>query len=304
MDASDKNSSAIASGGSTVDNDIIRFLFDTKSMEVCPAGQPFFYTSGKLGPYYINTHYLYGSKAEADQFLAFMEDNRQVPLLLPHKLMEESMNQYHSNSIFRSVIDRIITKSTGLDFDFVSGGERRDFFFSIPVAYLLNKPHLSIFKDGSAVYSTDSFMKTSTSEEFDIRGSSGLHIADLVTEASSYSRAWLPAVNSLGAQMKYSIAVIDRKQGGREVLEENHVDFFALADITEDLFITAARSAYISKEQLKLVQSFIHDPSGFMLDFFTENPLFLEQQISLGGKSKERALRCIENKYNLPGDHL
>ncbi|MHB8964196.1 MAG: orotate phosphoribosyltransferase [Saccharofermentanales bacterium] len=283
-------------------NDIIRFLFQTESLEVCPAGKPFFYTSGKLGPYYINTHYLYGSKTEAEKFLSFMEHNMDEPLLLPAKLTEIAMRQYHASSIFRNVIDMIAEQSALLDIDFISGGERRDFFFSLPVAYLLNKPHLSIFKDGSTVYSANRFQTNLDSGQFTIQGQDGLHIADLVTEASSYTRAWLPAISGLGAAMKYSIAVIDRKQGGGEVLAESHVDFHALAVITEELFIKAAKNAYISEEQLSLVQSFMSDPSKFMLDFFSENSLFLEQQIQLGGKAKERALRCIENRYHLPGE--
>ncbi|MHB1452576.1 MAG: orotate phosphoribosyltransferase [Saccharofermentanales bacterium] len=303
MGTSDTNSNIIASNEPIGNNDIIRFLVQTDSLEVCPAGKPFFYTSGKLGPYYINTHYLYGSKQEAEYFLSFMENNMHDTARLPARLMEESMKQYHSNSIFRSVIDMIAAKAAELDFDFISGGERRDFFFSIPVAYLLDKPHLSIFKNGSTVYSTDSFRKASTSDDFNIIGSECLHIADLVTEASSYTRAWLPAINGLGAQMKHSISVIDRKQGGGEVLAANHVTFSALADITEDLFAKAANNGYISREQLALVQSFMNDPARFMLDFFSENPLFLDQQISLGGKAEERALRCIENQYHLPGDH-
>ncbi len=36
---------------------LIEGLFETDAIKVCPAGKPFWYTSGKIGPYYVNTHF-------------------------------------------------------------------------------------------------------------------------------------------------------------------------------------------------------------------------------------------------------
>ena len=101
--------------------------------------------------------------------------------------------------------------------------------------------------------------------------------------------------------MTHSIAVVDRRQGGEAVLNAHGVSFSSLADITEELFIEAARSGYISAEQLDLIRSFQSDPSRFMLDFFADHPRFLDEQIALGGKAKERALLCIEKGYHVAG---
>ena len=43
-----------------MENPIISWLFETDAVRVCPEGHPFWYTSGKLGPFYINTQFLYG----------------------------------------------------------------------------------------------------------------------------------------------------------------------------------------------------------------------------------------------------
>lgn len=48
-----------------MENPIISWLFETDAVRVCPEGHPFWYTSGKLGPFYINTQFLYGSEAAA-----------------------------------------------------------------------------------------------------------------------------------------------------------------------------------------------------------------------------------------------
>lgn len=49
-----------------MENPIVSWLFETDAVRVCPEGQPFWYTSGKLGPFYINTQFLYGSEEAAN----------------------------------------------------------------------------------------------------------------------------------------------------------------------------------------------------------------------------------------------
>ncbi|MDD2393608.1 MAG: orotate phosphoribosyltransferase [Eubacteriales bacterium] len=272
-----------------VNNEIVDFLFRTNAIEVCEPGKPFFYTSGKLGPYYINTHYLYGSKQDAQALLDIMDKNSQDHDVLNKLVTDSVMKQYNENIIFKSVITKLAEVASEYSFDLISGGERRDFFFSIPVASILGVPHLSIFKDGSTIYEGDVPL-----------GKTCLHIADLVTEASSYIRAWIPVVNDLKVDMKYSLSVVDRNQGGNKVLCDAGIMFKALAVIEDSFFETAFRNGYINREQLVMITNFMKDPQKFMLDFFRSDPGFLERQIEAGGKSRERALRCIEYGYNLP----
>ena len=40
--------------------DILKALLDTEALRLAPPGEVFWYTSGTVGPYYINTEYLYG----------------------------------------------------------------------------------------------------------------------------------------------------------------------------------------------------------------------------------------------------
>ena len=54
-------------------NPVVSWLFETDAVRVCPEGQPFWYTSGKLGPFYINTQFLFGSEQAANELLAVIE---------------------------------------------------------------------------------------------------------------------------------------------------------------------------------------------------------------------------------------
>ena len=281
-----------------MDKEIFNALFSTHAVRVCDAEAPFWYTSGKIGPFYINTHFLFGSEKDAVSLLAAIEKAAEGDrLLFPKTILSILLEQYHTNAIFRMITDKVTEKAKALDFDFISGGERRDFFFSILPAYFLEKPHLSIFKDESSVYSDAGFSKTVSSDSVALQGQKSLHIVDLVTEASSYTRAWLPVIRKLGAKMEDTITVIDRQQGGEDVLKKEGVRLFSLFLIDSFLFDAAKDSKEIDEKQYQLVKQFLNEPEGFMPAFIKSHPDFIEKQILLGGKAKERALLAVEKGF-------
>ncbi len=272
-----------------MENRIIQWLFQTNAIQICPEDQPFWYTSGKLGPYYVNTHYLYGSKIEAEHLLECIGEYSADKESCPSRLFLMMKQQYQNNVIFKNVMDLIVNKCKTMDFDFISGGERRDFFFSMIAANQLKKPHVSIFKDGTMVLSDFEFKTASILKKNSLKGQRALHIADLVTEASSYTRAWIPDIESLGAVMAHTIAIVDRNQGGKEILAEKNVLFHSFAVIQEDLFQDALKNGYINENQYHMIIQFIENPNQFMTSFIHEHPAFLSEQIAAGGKAKERA---------------
>ena len=44
-------------GGKNMSN-LVSYLFKTNAFKVCSENNPFWYTSGLIGPYFINTHFL------------------------------------------------------------------------------------------------------------------------------------------------------------------------------------------------------------------------------------------------------
>ena len=280
-----------------MENPIISWLFETDAVRVCPEGQPFWYTSGKLGPFYINTQFLYGSEAAANSLLKTIEEAcAGEKLAFYDKVWADISAQLDSCPIYAQLIDLLTEAAAKLDVDFVSGGERRDFFFSMPVARKLGLGHLSIFKDLTSVY-TDRDGRSMPSEEAGLAGKRSVHIADLITVASSYVRAWIPAVEALDAKIAYSLAVVDRDQGGSKILADALCPLTTLVVIKPELFETAHRMGRITKEQLDLVLSFIADPDAFMTDFLLAHPDFLAGEIAKGGKSAQRAQLCITSGF-------
>ena len=154
--------------------DITTYLFETNAVKICQDEKPFWYTSGKIGPYFINAQFF-----------------------------NEVKKQYETNSIYQDVITQmknLIEKNINIDeIDYISGGERRDWYFSNILAYLLQKPHITIFKDLTMVESNIDFTQNKTN--INIEGKKVLHIADLLNQASSYIRAWVPAIEDKKAKI-------------------------------------------------------------------------------------------------------
>ena len=133
-----------------MENTIIEALFATNAIRVAPENQPFWYTSGRLGPFFINTHFLLENEAAAGEVLKRIEkaiaDNK---LTAPEEIFDMMLAYYNKGGTFKMVSDKLAEAASKLDFDYISGGERRDYFFSMmPAAssYDLQGHDISLFR--------------------------------------------------------------------------------------------------------------------------------------------------------------
>ena len=281
-----------------MEDKIIEELFDTKAVRVAPEDQPFWYTSGRLGPFFINTHFLLENEAAAGEVLKRIEGAIAADkLTAPEEIFDMMLAYYNKGGTFKMVSDKLAEAASKLDFDYISGGERRDYFFSMMPAYLLGKPHLTIYKDMTSVYSEKIEGPAVDSKDIDLKGKKALHIADLITEASSYERAWIPVIRGLGSEITDTVAVVDRHQGGRKVLKDLGVELYALTGIDQKLFDEAENNGLINEAQKAMILHFLESPSDYMTAFIKANPDFIAGEIAKGGKNKERAELAIEKGY-------
>ena len=286
-------------------NDLMSLLFKTDAFKVCKENEPFWLTSGTISPYFSNTHFLYGSEKSAQEFLDFIDVQLEtVPKdLIPANLFEQLLKQYETNDIYKTVIDTLkefIEKKIDLNIiDYISGGERRDWFFSILIAYLLGKPHITIYKDLTTVVNTCDFEESTPVEK--LPGKRVLHIADLITMASSYLKFWIPAIKNLEANIVTSISVVNRLQGGDQVLNNLGIRSLSLLQIDETLFEKAKELGVINEAQFKMLQEFAKEPFESMRNFLIAHPEFLENSLnSSNAKTVKRAKVCQEqNLYKL-----
>ncbi len=283
-------------------SDIMSYLFETNAIKICEENKPFWYTSGKIGPYFVNTHFVYGSEKDANELLSFIDESLGDKITLPKKVFEKVLKQYNENEIYKNVINTMkeyIENNINIsEVDYISGGERRDWFFSNIIAFLLNKPHISIFKDLSTVVSTSNFENSEIITK--LENKKVLHIADLITVASSYLRAWIPAIQNLGSNICWSCVVVDRMQGGKDKIEAEGIKSLSLVNIDKKLFQKALDLKIINENQLEMLNGFFKDPDGTMKQFLINHPEFLENALNSDEKTKKRAKLLVDgNLYNL-----
>ena len=283
-------------------SDLVSYLFETNAIRFCEENKPFWYTSGKIGPYFINTHFIYGSEKDAVELLAFIDECLADKLSLPGKVFEKVLKQYQTNEIYKNVIDTMLKyiedNINVCEIDYISGGERRDWFFSNIIAHLLNKPHLSIYKDLSVVASDSNFETSESITSLD--GKKVLHIADLITVASSYIRAWIPAIRNLGSQVCWSCVVVDRMQGGKDKIEAEGVKSLSLVQVDKNLFKKALDLNIINEAQLSMLDGFFENPDETMKHFLIDHPEFLENSLKADEKTRKRAQLLVDsNLYGL-----
>ena len=283
-------------------SNLVSYLFETNALRICPDNKPFWYTSGKIGPYYINTHFLYGSEQNALDLLGFIDSEKSDKITLPKKVFEKTISHYNENEIYKNVIDemlKFIQENINVsEIDYISGGERRDWFFSNIIANKLNKPHITIYKDLTLIINDSNFELEIAKES--VKGAKVLHIADLITEASSYIRAWIPAIKNLEAKILWSTVVVDRMQGGKEKLENENVKSLSIINIDTNLFEKAFSMNIINQTQFEMLKNFYENPDETMRNFLIAHPEFLENALASDEKTASRAKLCIDsNLYNL-----
>ena len=284
---------------------LMSLLFETNAFKVAEENNPFWYTSGKIGPYFINADYLYGSEQDSKDLLTFIDQEleNESKTDIPEHIFKKVLDHYNTNEIYKYVIDQMkeyIETNIGVEnVDYISGGERRDWYFSNIMAYLLNKPHVTIYKDLTTVVSSSDF--TSSEPISSIEGKNFLHLADLLNQSASFTRAWIPAIKNLGSNIVWSIFAVDRMQGGTETLTNDGVKVHSLLQIDDSLFTTAKELGVINDEQLTMLREFKKDPDGSMKQFLINHPEFIENaKNSDNPKTVKRVNTLLEqNIYGL-----
>ena len=281
--------------------DVVDGLIHTRALRVAPPGQVFWYTSGTIGPYYINTHFLFGGVAAAEALLAFIDATSGDDVGFPAQLRRRVLDQLAADPVYNSAVAQLADRVASLapdGVDWISGGERRDWFFSVAVAERMQKPHLYLFKQANRAYVSERGQPGAVP----VSGRRVAHVADLVTEASSYLRDWVPSIRRLGCRMDCSVNVVDRGQGGLATIEASGVPVAdALVRVDRALFAELRRRGTIGADQESLLVAYQQDPHASMRAYMVDRPGFLAAALAdPDPKTAARARLCVmQNLYGL-----
>lgn len=280
-------------------NEIQTLLFKTNALKIANENKPFWYTSGTIGPFYINTHYLYGGEETANELLSFIDKNINS-LTFTKELEKRVLSFYNENSLFKNVINTFLNHLKTIkefnETDYISGGERRDWFFSVIISLLSGKKHLYLYKDLRVFYNGEIISN--------INGESVFHICDLITQASSFKRNWIPAIQSINGKIIYIASIVDRDEGGSDFLMEQGIKIFKMITIDNEFLNEALKNNFINEKQLEQIIDFKNNPEAFGKNFLQKNKNFIIESLK-NEKDKLKVLRCInENPYKINFNEL
>jgi orotate phosphoribosyltransferase len=228
-------------------NELLKLVHDTKALSIWnrKKGPVFWYIAGVPGPFYINTEMILGqvfasqSLEKIDAALAATAH----PAARAAQLNEAILAGYESNAVYRKIVATMIARAqeefpTG-SYSFISGGERRDWLFSIPFAKEIGIKHVFLFKNGS--------MHCERPLKPD---ESSLHVSDLINNAASYVDLWLPLLEASRLKCYGTVCVISRGAAGVKNLKERGIEIAALNSIDRTFFEQSFACGLIDKEKL------------------------------------------------------
>lgn len=238
-------------------DDLIKLIHDTKAVSVwnSQTGPVFWYTAGVPGPFFVNTEYLVGAelaKLLVDQITVILE---QTPVAAERatRIKEAVMSAYRTHDLYKNLIDTMVdTAKRHLkdgSYDLVSGGERRDWIFSVPFAEATGLRHVYLFKDQSAY--CESPLKS---------GETTLHIADLINNAASYIDKWIPALEKNNLRLDTTLCVNTRGSVGIKALKDKNVAILALNSVDLPFFEKSWKNGLI--DQAKYEELALHYDSA------------------------------------------
>lgn len=273
------------------DSALLKLIHDTKAVSIWnhKTGPVFWYAASVPGPFYVNTELVIGP-ALANELLekitaivAASPDNATRAAQLNDLILSAYRNSAQYQQVIGAMVAKAKSEFPAENFDVVSGGERRDWLFSIPFAHEIGKRHVFLFKN-KTTYCTESF-------KADERA---LHVADLINNAASYFDLWFPLLAK--AQLDYigTLCVNIRGTNGLKRLQEHGKKTVTLNNVDVSFFEKSLASGLIDSDTLAEIKTYFASSAEWAKKYLMQDTkLFAVER--LDPKSFERLQSFFAN---------
>jgi len=225
--------------------------------------EPVILASGQLGIFYVN-----GEKLCMDD-TRFIDEYAASPVLMGQRAIELG----HEHPEFGAIVKELADMAEEC-FDqhdgpkAISGGQRRDWVFSFPVAEELKLPHVALYKDGKQQYTDTSGKILPVPANLQV-----VHVADILTQGSSAydsnktpPTGWIPRLRSQRIEVWNYLTAVTRNQGGEQRLADIGVKTRSLASIDRSFLETHS-------SQPAIATAYFDDPEQWSRDYLANNDL-------------------------------
>jgi hypothetical protein len=237
----------------TPPDSLLKLVHDSKALSIWnrKMGPVFWYVAGEPGPFYLNTELMIGRELAENLLETITKTVAELadPEARAARLKAAIIGAYARNADYRVIIQAMIEKAQAEfpagAYAAVSGGERRDWLFSIPFAEETGVKHIYLFKNKS-MYCGHSLRP----------GEKVLHISDLINNAASYFDLWLPMLKASGLACAGTLTVNTRGAAGIARLEEAGCKVAALNRIDLSFFRASCESGLIDADTLNEIAAY------------------------------------------------
>ncbi|WP_195571721.1 hypothetical protein [Paenibacillus sp. 1001270B_150601_E10] len=248
----------------------------------------FWYASGIPGPFYINTENIAGKEASCillEQITTVLESSlpaSQASKTIFDMIIDVVVQDEEYQRSIEALLDHYLANRSRPP-AVISGGERRDWFFSIPMASILNLPHLFLFKSGQHHVTDDE----GNALDLHLVGQRVLHVADIINAASSYVDRWIPILREAGAAFSETLVVAVRNKEGIENLKHHQIAVISPLTVDRTLFTEAFELGLIPESACKEIHLFYDSPKDWTRGYLTESG-GIPSSVEMDRKKKER----------------
>lgn len=289
-----------------VRNRLLQRLIETEAIRVRrdPQDLPFWYTSGRPGPFYINVENLVGpSVGDILNRITAMLTTDVDGTARSAAIWSTINSEVERDTRYQEVMTLLTDFYRTLDINIptvISGGERRDWFFSIPLARALKLPHLFLFKDGGQ-HLVDADGRPGGDMR---RGTRVLHVSDIVNTSASYFRYWLPTLHRLEAVCDETLTVAVRATEGVNKLEDAGVRVLTPVHFEATVLRQAAQLGLISEFSRDEILLYFDSPKQWTRQLLHESgAIILDHFPTLDDLKRKRACAFIkEDPFKLAAE--
>ncbi|MDD4616355.1 MAG: hypothetical protein PHW76_04460 [Alphaproteobacteria bacterium] len=272
-------------------DDLLKLILDTRAVSIWnhSKGPVFWYAANVPGPFYVNTEMVIGKELserllrEITTIIAETADGPARADRLEKLILDSFKAAPQWQRLIATMADKAKKEYPPGSYDMVSGGERRDWLFSIPFAYVAEIPHLYLFKNG-AMFSRHPVKL----------GQKVLHVSDLINNAASFFDLWQPILEKNKLTCCGNLCVTVRGENGLRRLQDAGQKVASLIAVDVDFFRRLQVANLISRETFEEIESFFASAPGWASKYLIGKPELFDVENCDEKKSFERLKIFVE----------
>jgi hypothetical protein len=269
-------------------NDLLKLILDTHAVSIWDRtkGPVFWYAANVPGPFYINTEMVIGQALsehllrEITAIIAGTIDTQARAQQLNHLILNEFKKNAPWQRLIATMVEFAHKEFPPDSYAMVSGGERRDWLFSIPFAHIAEVPHLFLFKN-----------ETMYCDHAIHPGQNVLHVSDLINNAASFFDLWAPALQRAKVACAGNVCVTVRGGAGLKRLHDAGQRVVSLITVDTEFFRRLHVADLISRETFEEISVFFSSPRDWAGKYLMGKPDLFD----VGGCDEKKAFERLRN---------